>query len=119
MKPRRPAQLLSARSLRSFRIVLVTVPSRTKAERLARGILSKKLASCVNLVGGVRSWYRWKGRVNSDSEFLLIIKTAQGSLRSLHRWIRDNHPDEVPEFLSITPTEGDSDYLQWLKANLS
>lgn len=97
----------------------MTAPSRRVAERLAQGILAKRLAACVNLVGGIRSWYRWKGKVNSDSEILLIIKTARGSLRPLHRWIRSNHPYEIPEFLSVPLAEGDADYLEWLKTPLS
>ena len=96
----------------------MTAPSRKEAERLAKGILSKRLAACVNLSAGIRSWYWWKGKVASDPEVLLIIKTGRERLQLLHRWIRANHPYETPEFLALPVLQGDSDYLQWLNANL-
>ncbi len=67
----------------------------------------------------IRSWYWWKGRVASDPEVLMIIKTHRGSLKTLHAWIRANHPYDTPEFLALSVTHGDTAYLKWLQSNLS
>lgn len=115
LKRRRTGSLVSGRSAR---VVLVTVPSAQEAKRLAQGILGEKLAACVNLVPRIRSWYWWKGRVTSDPEVLMVIKTARSSLKTLHAWIRANHPYEVPEFLALSVTHGDSTYLKWLQSSL-
>ena len=104
---------------RFARLLFVTVPSRKIGERLAKGILSKKLAACVNLVPGLRSFYWWKGKVASDPEVLLVIKTASSHLEPLRRWIRAHHPYELPEFLAVRVSEGDPAYLKWLQSNLS
>ena len=116
MKQRRPATLSPARP---YRIVFVTAPSRKEGSRLARGILERKLAACVNLIPGIRSWYWWKRKVASSREVLLVIKTHSGRLQPLHRWIRENHPYEVPEFLAFETSHGDARYLQWLLTSLS
>ena len=116
MKRRPFGSLVPARSVR---IVLVTVPSTREAKRLAQGILRKKLAACVNWVPQIRSWYWWEGKVASDPEVLMIIKTVQGSLKTLHAWILTHHPYEVPEFLALSVTHGDSTYLKWLRSSLS
>ena len=99
-------------------VVFVTAPSRKVAERLAKGILSKKLAACVNLIPGIRSWYWWKGRVASDPEVFLVIKTAASRLESLRRWVRANHPYELPEFLALPVAYGDASYLKWIESSL-
>jgi len=102
-----------------IRVVFVTVPSRKIAERLAKGILSQKLAACVNLIPGIRSWYWWKGKVASDPEVLLVIKTAASRLEALRRWVRAHHPYELPEFLALPVSDGDAAYLKWIQNNLS
>lgn len=107
----------SLRSAGPFHIVFVTSP-RKEAKRLAQGVLSEKLAACVNVVPGIRSWYWWKGKVASDPEVLLILKTVSAKLRLLHRWILKNHPYEIPEFLAFSVNQGDSAYLRWLQTSL-
>ena len=104
---------------RSARIVFVTAPSRKVAERLAKGILSKKLAACVNLIPGLRSFYWWKGKVASDPEVLLLIKTASTRLEALRRWVRTHHPYDLPEFLALPVSDGDPAYLKWIQDSLS
>lgn len=104
---------------RSARVVFVTAPSRKVGERLAKGILSKKLAACVNVIPGLRSFYWWKGKAASNSEVLLVIKTASTHLEALRRWVRANHPYELPEFLALSASDGDAAYLKWIQNNLS
>lgn len=100
---------------RSVRVVFVTAPSRATAERLAKGILSEGMAACVNLIPGLRSLYRWKGKLRSDPEVLLVIKTSSARLEALRRWVRAHHPYELPEFLALPVSEGDPAYLKWIR----
>ena len=99
-------------------VVFVTAPSRKVAERLAKGILSKKLAACVNVIPGLRSFYWWKGTVASDPEVLLLIKTTASRLESLRRWVRANHPYELPEFIALPVSYGDPAYVKWIETSL-
>ncbi len=96
------------------RVVLVTVPRGGKAESLAEGVVEARLAACVNIVPGVISVYRWKGRVHRDAESLLVIKTTAAKLKALERWIKERHPYETPEFLALEVGAGSKEYLAWL-----
>jgi periplasmic divalent cation tolerance protein len=98
----------------SARVVLVTVPRGGKAESLAEGAVEARLAACVNILPGVTSIYRWRGRVHRDSESLLVIKTNAPRLKELERWIKARHPYETPEFLVLPVTAGSKEYLAWL-----
>jgi periplasmic divalent cation tolerance protein len=100
--------------MKSARVVLVTVPQGGKAESLAEGIVEARLAACVNIVPGVISLYRWKGRVHRDAESLLVIKTSSARLKALERWIKSRHPYETPEFLALSVSAGSKEYLSWL-----
>ena len=96
------------------RVVLVTVPRGGKAESLAEGAVEARLAACVNIVPGVISVYRWKGRVHRDAESLLVIKTTAAKLKALERWLKERHPYETPEFLVLGVSSGSKEYLSWL-----
>lgn len=96
------------------RVVLVTVPRGGKAESLAEGAVEARLAACVNIVPGVVSVYRWKGRVHRDAESLLVIKTTTAKLKALERWLKQRHPYETPEFLALAVSAGSKEYLSWL-----
>jgi len=99
---------------REFSMVYVTVPSIAVAERLARGLIQHKLAACVNIVPGVQSIYEWQGKVQSDSELLLIIKTRSVLVSQLTEWVRREHPYTVCEVVSITLSSGNAPYLHWI-----
>lgn len=98
----------------SARVVLITVPSGGKAESMAEGAVEANLAACVNVIPGVVSIYRWKGRVHRDSESLLVIKTTVSKLKALERWVKARHPYELPEFLALPIASGSKKYLAWL-----
>ena len=97
-----------------FRVVLTTADSAELADRLARGLVERRLAACVNIVGPVRSVYRWKGEIVSDDERLLLIKTDSEHFEALREAIRELHLYEVPEILALAVTAGDRPYLDWL-----
>ncbi len=101
------------------RIVLVTSSSVTEARRIARAVVEKRLAACVNIVAGpVESVYRWKGKVEKARERLLIMKTTAARLTELEKEVKRLHKYEVPEFLVLEVSAGSRDYLSWLLLNV-
>ncbi|MBX3245920.1 MAG: divalent-cation tolerance protein CutA [Myxococcales bacterium] len=99
-------------------VVLCTAPDADTAARLARGLVEARLAACVNILGGVRSFYVWKGEVQDDAEHQLVCKTDRAHLDALMSWVRAEHPYEVPELLALPVTGGSAGYLAWLRAEL-
>jgi len=97
-----------------FRIVLITTPPDGTGERLARLLVEKKLAACVNRIPRIRSVYRWEGRIESEEEELLLVKTREDLLGEVEALLSEEHPYDVPELLSLQPAEGADDYLRWL-----
>ncbi len=95
-------------------MVLSTVGSAEDAERIARALVERRLAACVNVVPGLVSIYRWKGGVERDDERLLVIKTRRDRFEALKEAIASLHPYEVPEVLALPVEAGSAAYLAWL-----
>ncbi|RMG29086.1 MAG: divalent-cation tolerance protein CutA [Gammaproteobacteria bacterium] len=100
------------------RLVFCTVPDRATAERLARLLVEESLAACVNIVDGLTSVYRWRGRIETDRELLLLAKTRAECLERLTARVRSAHPYELPEIIAVPVTSGLAEYLAWIDANL-
>jgi len=100
-----------------FRVLLATVPEGKLALTIARGLVERKLAACVNVMPGLTSVYRWAGKVHRDAEVLLVIKTRAGVVNAATRFIKERHPAKVPEIISLPITEGNPSYLEWIGAN--
>ncbi|KAG8073761.1 hypothetical protein GUJ93_ZPchr0006g41511 [Zizania palustris] len=98
-------------------VVYVTVPNREAGRKLSQSIISEKLAACVNIVPGIESVYWWEGKVQSDAEELLIIKTRESLLDALTEHVRANHEYDVPEVIALPITGGNTKYLEWIKNN--
>lgn len=96
------------------RLILTTAGSRDEAEHIARSLVDERLAACVNILPGLSSIYRWKGEVETASEFLLLIKTVVANVVALESALRRLHSYEVPEFLVLTPESAGKPYLDWL-----
>ncbi|MFZ0638671.1 MAG: divalent-cation tolerance protein CutA [Candidatus Acidiferrales bacterium] len=97
-------------------VVLVTCGSAKEAQRLGRAVVRKRLAACVNVVGSpVKSVYRWKGKVESTVEVLMLIKTTRGKFRDLEMEIRRLHSYETPEIIALPIAAGSIAYLKWLR----
>jgi periplasmic divalent cation tolerance protein len=97
------------------RLVLVTCPSLTEARKLSRSLLQKGLAACVNIhAAPVESIYRWKGKIETAREHLLLIKTTTRRLKFLEREVLRLHSYETPEFLVLPISSGSRAYLDWL-----
>jgi len=100
-------------------IVLSTCASAEEAERIARRLLEKRLAACVNLVAGARSLYRWQGAIEEAAECLLIIKSRQNLWEELRAEIQRLHSYEIPEVLLLAIEDGSPAYLNWLNEELA
>ncbi|MBI3405647.1 MAG: divalent-cation tolerance protein CutA [Acidobacteria bacterium] len=96
-------------------VVLVTCGSREEALRIARALVGKRLAACVNVpAAAVRSIYRWKGKVEEAREHLLIIKSTRTRFAALRETVSRLHSYEVPEIIALTTSVGSERYLAWL-----
>jgi len=100
-----------------FRIVLVTCASVAEARRIGRSAVEKKLAACANIVTGVETIYRWKGKVERAREVLVVMKTNAGRLGELEREVKRMHSYEVPEFVAVPIVAGSREYLKWIREN--
>src|SRR5260221_3367894 len=107
---------MSAAGVELARVVLVIAPDLASARALARGLVERRLAACVNLVPGLESIYRWKGAVETSSEVLLLVKTAAGRLAALEGFLAAEHPYDVPECIALQPAHVERAYLDWLLA---
>lgn len=96
------------------RVCLVTAPDEETALSLARRLVEEKLCACANLVSGVRSIYRWQGRVEDEAEALLIIKTTAGTVDKLTDRIVELHPYDLPEVIVTPVVAGLAGYLDWV-----
>ena len=97
------------------RAVLVTAPNADVGERLARALVDERLAACVNLVPGIRSFYRWEGQVQADDEVLLVIKTRSDRCQALADRVQHLHPYDLPEVLALPVSGGSVPYLEWVQ----
>jgi periplasmic divalent cation tolerance protein len=99
-------------------VVLSACDSEEEAARMARQLVEKRLASCVNILPQVRSIYRWKGEIEDTREFVLMIKTRRDIFPMLRAEIAKIHSYEVPEVLALPVVDGAETYLTWLDREL-
>jgi len=95
-------------------IVLTTIGNAEQGRRIARELVEARLAACVTCFPGLTSVYRWTGRVEEDSEVLLLIKSTGDRVEELKAHLLRVHPYEVPEFLVLPVREGGEPFLKWL-----
>ena len=95
-------------------LVLVTAPTADKGAELARALVEEGLAACGNLLPGVRSIYRWEGRVHDEPEVLLVLKSRAPLFPALRERVVALHPYQCPEVLRLDVADGHAPYLQWI-----
>ena len=97
----------------------VTISTMEKAEELAKHLLNKRLIACANIVGKVKSVYWWEGKVCSEEEQLLILKTRSSLAPSLIAEVKANHPYDLPEIIFSPISHGNPPYLHWILSSTS
>ena len=99
-------------------LVFCTVDSEELGERIAAALVEASEAACVNIVSGVRSIYRWEGKLCRDAEFLLVIKSVAEKFEAVREIIHLIHTYQVPEIIAVPIAAGDADYLKWLRESV-
>ncbi|MDD5448170.1 MAG: divalent-cation tolerance protein CutA [Actinomycetota bacterium] len=105
--------------MNGFAQISTTTNNRDEANKIARLLVEQKLAACVQIVGPIKSIYRWEGKVEEAEEWLLIVKSKEALFERVKKLIKENHSYDVPEILLVPITGGSQDYLEWLESNLT
>lgn len=95
-------------------VVLCTFPDELAARQIGAVLVEKQVAACVNVVPGLRSIYRWEGKVCDEAEVLTVIKTTRGRYAELESALGELHPYETPEILALPVERGAEAYLKWV-----
>jgi periplasmic divalent cation tolerance protein len=98
----------------SVYLVLSTASSLKEGETIARHLIQKELAACVNVVPGLFSHFFWEGNLCREKEVLLLIKTVKGKLKKIVKNIKNLHSYSVPEILFFKVQGGEDQYLSWV-----
>lgn len=98
----------------SVSAAFVTCPNETVAKEIARAVVEKRLAACVNVIPQITSIYEWKGKIEEDSEVLMMIKTQSSLVPALTDFVRSVHPYEVAEVIALPVEQGNFPYLHWV-----
>jgi periplasmic divalent cation tolerance protein len=106
--------LLMKKSVGQVLVILVTTVSKEEAVRIGKGMVNARLAACANIILGVQSIYRWKGKVVKAQEALLILKSTRPRYRALEKAIKAMHTYETPEIIALPVTEGLDQYIGWV-----
>ena len=99
-------------------LILSTTDSPDLAQKIAHALVEAREAACVNIVPGIRSIYRWQGRICDQGETLLLIKSSAERFEAVRATIRRLHSYEVPEIIAVPITSGDPDYIAWMESSL-
>lgn len=95
-------------------LVITTLPDSAAGEKLATRLIDKGFAACVNISAPVTSIYRWEGKIESDREVVLTIKTTAARYAEVEQAIQTDHPYELPEVIAVPITAGSDEYLAWI-----
>ena len=95
-------------------VVLSTCDSESSARALARALVDRELAACVNIIPGARSIYRWHGKMEEAEEWMLVIKSRRDLFGALKDALAAQHSYEVPEAIALPIVDGSEAYLAWL-----
>jgi periplasmic divalent cation tolerance protein len=96
------------------RILLTTCGSVEEARHIAHALIERHLAACVNIVPQVESVYRWKDKIETSTEWLLIVKTTSGASENLRHALKEMHTYELPECIELAIEDGSAAYLDWI-----
>lgn len=100
--------------MREYIVVLITAPNEEEAAKIAKELVGARLAACVNIIRGLRSIYRWQGKIEDESEVLMVAKTRRELFEGLQKKVKELHGYSVPEIIALPVVTGSEDYLGWL-----
>jgi periplasmic divalent cation tolerance protein len=103
-----------SKAMNEYIQVLTTTEKQEDAEKIARSLVERRLAACVQIAGSITSIYRWQGKVEEAKEYQCWIKTLAKRFPEVQAAIREMHPYEVPEIIALPILDGGKDYLAWL-----
>jgi periplasmic divalent cation tolerance protein len=99
-------------------VVFSTAASAEEAEKIARSLVEARLAACVNVIPEIRSFYRWQGKTEDSTEWLLVIKSSRERFDALRAAVEKLHSYDVPELIALPVVEGARNYLNWMDGEL-
>ncbi|MGY6277765.1 divalent-cation tolerance protein CutA [Methylomonas sp. MgM2] len=102
-----------------YHLIYCTCPNQESAERIARQLVSAKLAACVNILPGVTSVYEWDGQIETAQEHFLLIKSRKDRYAAIEAAIKANHTYDIPEIIAVAIDNGSNDYMQWIDSCVS
>ncbi len=101
-----------------YSIVYITTSGISESKKIAKKLLEEKLACCVNIIPSVESMYLWKGKIEEDSESIMVVKTKSLLVEAVIKMIERVHSYETPCVLEITINNGSNNYLKWMETEL-
>ncbi|MCU0652518.1 MAG: divalent-cation tolerance protein CutA [Candidatus Omnitrophica bacterium] len=102
-----------------YSVILVTASSKVEAEKIAKALLKNKCAACVNIITGIKSLFRWQGKIDAAKEILLVIKSKKSKLPKIIKLVKSMHSYEVPEIIALPVIGGEKKYLRWINDSVS
>lgn len=99
-----------------FRFIYITAGSEAEARKIAAALVEERLAACANIIPGMRSIYRWEGKIAEDEETVIIAKTVKDRVPALIERVRALHSYDCPCVVSLAVEDGNPEYLDWLAA---
>jgi len=97
-----------------YSLTYVTTPDFKTAKKIGRVVVKERLAACANILPTMHSIYEWKGRLNSDRECVLLLKSTQAMRKELERRVFELHPYDCPCIVHLPITGGHRDFLKWI-----
>jgi periplasmic divalent cation tolerance protein len=103
---------------RNYVVVFITVKDSEEAQKIAKSLLKRRQAACVNIVPEVNSHFWWKDKLESTQESLLIVKTKESLLPELMKSVKKIHSYSIPEIIALPIVGGSQDYLDWIDSEV-
>jgi len=98
----------------TYIVLLITAGSIEEAQQISRALLEQKKVACVNIVPQISSLFWWQGKIDSESEVLLLAKTKASKLPEILDLVREIHSYDVPEVIALPILDGNREYLEWI-----
>ncbi|MBN1522357.1 MAG: divalent-cation tolerance protein CutA [Candidatus Aureabacteria bacterium] len=101
-----------------YSLIYVSAKDKAQARKITEHLLRRKLVACVSIVENVESHYWWRGKIENETECLMILKTKESLYPTIEKYVTEHHSYEVPEIILVPIKKGYEDYLFWIKKNV-